>query len=204
LKRRTLIGAAALLPLAQWSLAATEISGVKLDDEITFAGQKLILNGAGVRYKFGFSVYVCALYLKEVRHSLAEITQLPGPKRIAVTMLREISSDDLGDALLAGIRHNSTVQQTTQIGLQLVRMGQLFGSTPRLKKGDTFSVDYVPNVGTSIIVNGSVAIEPLPDPAFFEALLRIWLGDSPADGNLKPLLLGIKNDANVSGFRAGG
>jgi hypothetical protein len=204
LKRRTLIGAAVLLGLAPWALAATEVSGITLEDEITFDNQKLVLNGAGVRHKFGFSVYVCALYLTQKRHTLAEIIALPGPKKVAVTMLREISSDDLGDALLTGIRHNSTSEQTKRIGSQLVSLGQLFGSIPRLNKGDTFSVGYAPETGTLIEVNGKQSLAPLPDVAFFEALLRIWLGDDPADSALKPLMLGNKTDTPGAGsFRSG-
>jgi hypothetical protein len=205
MKRRDLIGAALLSMAAPWALATTEVSGVNLDDEITFDNQKLVLNGAGVRHKFGFSVYVCALYLTQKRRTLADINALPGPKKVAVTMLREISSDDLGDALLAGIRHNSNAEQTQRIGAQLVALGQLFGSIPRLKKGDTFSVGYAPQTGTLIEVNGKAALAPLPDAAFFEALLRIWLGEDPADSNLKPLMLGIKPESSGGGtFRSGG
>jgi hypothetical protein len=185
-----LVIGAALMGICPWALAVTELSGVKLDDEVTLANQKLVLNGAGIRTRFGFSVYVCGLYLKEKRHTLADVIALPGAKKVAVTMLREISSDDLGDALLSGMRKNSTPEQTSRIGVQLVQLGQLFGSIPRLKKGDTFSLDYVPDIGTTIVVNGKAALDPLPDAAFFEAILRIWMGDNPADSSLKPLLLG--------------
>jgi hypothetical protein len=63
----------------------------------------------------------------------------------------------------------------------------------------------VPEIGTTIIVNGKPALDPLPDPAFFEAILRIWLGDNPADSGLKPLLLGIIKDvpSSPSGGRTG-
>ncbi len=205
MKRRTMMLAGALMGVTPLAFAAPDIAGVKVDDEVTLANQKLVLNGAGIRTKFVISVYVCALYLREKRHTTAEVLALPGAKKVAVTMLREISSDDLGDALLSGMRHNSTPEQTTKIGLQLVQLGQLFGSIPRLKKGDTFSLDYVPEIGTTIIVNGKPALDPLPDPAFFEAILRIWLGDNPADSGLKPLLLGIIKDvpSSPSGGRTG-
>jgi hypothetical protein len=204
LKRRTFLGGAALSLVTPFAAAATDVSGVAVDDEITFDNQKLVLNGVGIRRKYGFSVYVCALYLTQKRHTLAEVIALPGPKKILATMLREISSDDLGDALLSGIRHNSTPDQTQRIGAQLVALGQLFGSIPRLKKGDSFSVAYAPQSGTLIEVNGKPALAALPDVAFFEALLRIWLGDDPADSGLKPLMLGIKPESSTSGGRSGG
>jgi hypothetical protein len=205
-KRRRVLAAAAILALTPMARAAIDISGVKVDDDLMLANQKLVLNGAGIRKKFGFSVYVCALYLTDHRHTTQDVLALPGPKKIAVTMLREISSDDLGDALLSGLRKNSTPDQTQNVGVQLVSLGQLFASIPRLKKGDTFSLDYVPGTGTSIMVNGKAALSALPDKAFIDAILRIWLGDNPADSDLKPLLLGQKTDSSSGGggFRSGG
>ncbi|MFO1328451.1 MAG: chalcone isomerase family protein [Rubrivivax sp.] len=35
----------------------------------------------------------------------------------------------------------------------------------------------------------------MPDAAFYNALLKIWIGDKPADSALKPLLLGGKPPA---------
>ena len=35
--------------------------------------------------------------------------------------------------------------------------------------------------------------EPIKEQAFFNALLRIWLGPSPADYKLKDALLGISS-----------
>ncbi len=183
--------------LAQGAVAA-EVSGIKLDDEINFDGRKLLLNGAGVRTKYGFSVYVCGLYLTQRHDQTKDVLDTKGPKRVVVTMLREITSDDLGEALLSGIRKNSTQDETRRIGLQLVQLGQLFATIPRLKKGDTFSLDFAPEIGTTIMVNGKPTGDPLPDEAFFDAILRIWIGENPADSHLKPLMLGQKGDAPTS------
>ena len=50
---------------------------------------------------------------------------------------------------------------------------------------------YVTNgVGTVIHVNGKPATEPIKEPEFFSALVKIWLGQSPADSMLKDALLG--------------
>jgi hypothetical protein len=181
------------LVLAQ-AASAIEIAGIHIEDEATIAAQKLVLNGAGIRYRFGFQIYTCALYLPQKRSTLKDILALPGPKRVSVTMLREISNDELGDALMNGIRKNSTPDDTRGIGLQLVKLGELFSTIPRLKKGDSFTLDFNPEVGTLISVNGKPVLDPLPDPAFFAALLRIWLGENAVDSALKPRLLGVPDD----------
>ncbi|MEZ5706278.1 MAG: chalcone isomerase family protein, partial [Burkholderiaceae bacterium] len=44
--------------------------------------------------------------------------------------------------------------------------------------------------GTVLTVKGIAEKEPFKEPAFFNALMRIWLGPSPADWKLKDALLG--------------
>lgn len=196
------LAAAALAALVLCTAApagAVEIAGTKIADDTTLAAHKLVLNGAGIRYRFGFQVYVCALYLPTKASTPKDVIAEKGPKRVSVTMLREISSDDLGDALLSAIKKNSTPQETQRFGLQLVSLGQLFATIPRLKKGESFTLDYVPDVGTVVSVNGTRAMDPLPDEAFYDALLRIWIGENPADSGLKPRLLGITPDENQHG-----
>ncbi len=59
--RKFIIAVAALAFAA--GAFAVEVAGVKLDDKATVAGQELVLNGAGVRTKVVFKVYVGSLYL---------------------------------------------------------------------------------------------------------------------------------------------
>jgi Chalcone isomerase-like len=51
----------------------------------------------------------------------------------------------------------------------------------------------VPNSGTVVSVDGKPVAEAIPDEAFYHAILRIWLGEEPADSNLKPAMLGTKS-----------
>lgn len=192
MKPSQVFAACALALLTHAGLAATEVAGIKLDDAVSVANQRLVLNGAGVRYKAIFKVYVAALYLPQKKETLKDIIALPGAKRVAVVMLREVSSDDLGEAMIAGIRKNSTPEETRRFGLQLITMGDIFSKIPKLKKGESFSVDWVPGKGTMVIVDGKSVADPIPDQAFYDAILKIWLGDDPADSNLKPAMLGTK------------
>ncbi len=185
------IAAGLLSSLATLAMAA-EVAGVKIDDDATVANQKLVLNGAGIRTRLVFKVYVAALYLTQKKSDTKDILALSGAKRVGVTMLREVSSDELGQALITGIRKNSTPEETRRFGLQLLAMGDIFGKIPKLKKGETFSVDWIPNSGTVVVVDGKPVADPIPDEAFYNAILKIWLGDEPADAGLKPAMLGVK------------
>ena len=35
------------------------------------------------------------------------------------------------------------------------------------------------------------AAEPIKEPEFYSSLMKIWLGNNPADGSLKEALLGV-------------
>jgi hypothetical protein len=71
---------------------ARTVAGVAYPAQAGVGGQTLQLNGAGIRYKAIFKVYTAGLYLEKPAASLQEIAALPGPKRVSVTMLREIDS----------------------------------------------------------------------------------------------------------------
>lgn len=71
-----------------------------------------------------------------------------------------------------------------------MRMSQIFSDYKTLRPGETITIDWVPGSGTVIRVKGELQGEPFVEPAFFNALLSIWLGKNPADWKLKEALLG--------------
>jgi hypothetical protein len=72
----------------------------------------------------------------------------------------------------------------------VMRMSQIFSDYKQLKAGETFTIDWIPGTGAVLTVRGNAVPEPFKEPEFFNALLRIWLGNSPADWKLKDALLG--------------
>ena len=174
------------------AMAAVEVSGVKFDDTITVGGKELKLNGAGLRTKVIFKVYAAGLYLSEKKTTVPDVLAVQGPRRVAITMLREVSSDDFGKAFMDGLNANTDKSERTKILPQTMKFGEVFAQTASLKKGDQLSLDWTPGEGTQCYLNGKKIGELMPDVAFYNAVLRIWLGDKPVDSNLKPALLGGK------------
>jgi hypothetical protein len=168
---------------------ATDVAGIKLESTISLGGKTLKLNGAGVRVKFFAKVYVAGLYLAEEKKSTAEVIAVAGPKRIALTILRELSSEQLSQAFLDGIGQNSTKDEKIKIMPQLINFGKGFTKANAVKKGDVITMDWLPSGGTIIQLNGTQLMDPLPGVEFYEALLKIWLGDKPVDSTLKKKLL---------------
>lgn len=170
---------------------AAEVNGIKFDDTAKVGGKDLKLNGAGMRVKAAFfKLYVAGLYLGEKKSTPADIIALAGPKRVQLVMLREISSEDFGDAFMKGLNENSDKAEKSKFVNQTVAMGEIFASIAGLKKGDVLHLDWIPNVGMQSVLNGKQVGQTVPDVGFYNAVLRIWLGDKPVDSSLKPQLLG--------------
>jgi hypothetical protein len=169
---------------------AAEIAGIKLDDRTKLGTSELVLNGAGLRKRLFFKVYVAGLYLTEKRKSSLGVFALAGPKRASVTLLRDLPAQELVDALMNGIRANSSLgeQQTLQ-----GRVDELAANLLSIRwgrKGDVITVDWLPDVGTVVTLNGEVKGKSIPGYDVYLALLRVWLGDYPTSAGLKKALLG--------------
>lgn len=190
LTTRCIAGLAGLM-LSFGALAAPmEVSGVKLDDPVEVHGTKLQLNGAGIRYKAVFKVYVGALYLGKKAATPEEVYAMPGPKRISITLLREIDSNELGKSFTTAFTENSPKAEMSKLIPGLIKMGQIFADQKKLLAGESFTIDWIPGTGTVISVKGKPQGEPFKEVEFFTALTRIWLGPQPADWKLKDAMLG--------------
>ncbi len=192
--RRTIVLAAALAallgaPLAQ-AQSVTEVAGVKYEGAVQIGNARLLLNGAGIRYKAIFKVYTAGLYLGAKAATTEAVLAAPGAKRMHIVMLRDIDANELGKLFTRGMQDNSPKEEFSKSIAGTIRLSELFSAKKKLAAGESFSVDYVPGQGTTVLINGKASIEPIKEPEFFSALLRIWLGHAPADAQLKDALLG--------------
>lgn len=183
------------LALLPWAAPAAELEGVKLPDSarVTEGGAELVLNGAGVRTRFMFRVYVGALYVQKKTTAANAVISDAGAKRIALYMLRELSSAQFVSALEDGLKNNHNAEELAKLDAPIKQLRAIFDAVKTAKAGDVILIDYlprsVPGSGTRITVNGA-AKGTIAGEDFNRALLRIWLGDNPADSDLKKGLLG--------------
>ena len=184
------VGTLLTVTMALPAAAAVDVSGYKFEDTNKVAGKDLKLNGAGMRTKFVIKVYAVGLYLPEKSKALAEILKQEGPRRITLQMARDVSSEDFGKAFMDGLNDNVDKTEKQKIVAQIGKFGEMFAGVDGLKKGDVLHIDWIPGSGTMCELNGKKLIENVPDVTFYNALLRIWLGDKPVDRSLKPALLG--------------
>jgi len=185
----TVLALGALLSTAQ-AQTPFDTANVRYPATVSLTGSSLQLNGAGVRYKAIFKVYTAGLYLGEKASTPDAVLAARGPVRLHVVMLRDIDANELGKLFTRGMQDNSPREEFIHMIPGTIRMGEIFAAKKRLLVGESFSVDWIPNAGTTVVVNGKAMGEPIRERAFFNGLLRIWLGKNPADPQLKDALLG--------------
>ena len=186
------MGKGLLLPLvffSQFALAA-EIAGVRVEERVRLGATELQLNGAGIRTRIVFKVYVGALYLPEKKSAGAEVLALKGAKRVSMTMLRDLGAKQLTDALEDGIRSNHSPAELAALKGRVDELVAVMNEIGSAKEKTVIALDFLPDSGTRITVDGAARGKPIPGEDFYAALLRIWLGDKPVDADLKKAMLG--------------
>ncbi len=182
----------AALALTGLPAPAAEVGGLQFEDQVQVGGHTLVLNGAGVRTRVVLKVYALGLYLPTRASSAPEVLASTGARRFSLGLLRELTGEELGQAFLVGVRANSQPAERARFADQLAKLGEHFAAAPNGKRGDFIHVDWLPDAGTVITVNGRVLGAPLKELGFYNMLLKIWLGDQPVDPALKAHLLGAK------------
>jgi hypothetical protein len=178
---------AMLLPVCA---SAAEVAGVKIDDRTRVADTDLTLNGAGLRKRAFFQVYAIGLYLPQKSSSPAAVLEQRGPKRVAIHMLRDVGADAFTEALADGIRANHPEAETKALEPRVKELAAIMAEVKEAKKGMAIALEWQPQAGTVMLVNGAARGKPIAGEDFYRALLRIWIGDKPVQDDLKKALLG--------------
>ena len=182
-----LLGSSMVSPLPA---SAASLEGQHFEDQIRLGDTTLLLNGLGLRGVMFIKGYVAGLYLPARSSSLAEITGNTGPKRLQLRMMRAAGAEDFVDALVGGIRKNSSAAELQQLEDRIGLLTRAIESNGPAKVGDVVNFDYLPGVGTTLSVNGKALGAAISGGDFYSAVLRIFMGDHPVDKKLKQGLLG--------------
>ena len=167
--------------------AGTKVAGIELADRYQVGDQSLLLNGAGIRSKLFFKIYIGALYVGKTSHHAAELLATPGPKSMQMQMLyKEVDAEKITAGWSDGFAANLSEPEFKAVEERLRQFNALF---PALKEGDIVRMDYLPGTGTRLSINGQ-ALGNIDGQDFFTALLKVWIGNHPADADLKKGLLG--------------
>lgn len=184
-----LVSVAALV-VASASVVAATLEGQHFDDRVRLVNQELMLNGLGLRAVFFIKGYVAGLYLPEKATSLREIAGMPGAKRLQLRMLRKAEAEDFIEALVEGIEENSSKSELVQLNARIRQLQQTIQAIGPSAVGDTINFDFAPGLGTTLTFNGAKRGSLIEGADFYNAVLKIFVGDHPVDERLKAGLLG--------------
>jgi len=185
--------AAVLAALAPAAVEAADVAGVHFPDSVTITpeGPELVLNGAGERKILMLRIYAIALYLPARASTLADAVGIKGPKRMHMVMLRnEITAKQVHDHVIARIEDGTQPAEMAMMKSRLADLDRIIEAEHVINLGGSIMLDFVPGRGTLIRVNGGHKGEPIPGEDFYNALLRIWLGDKARSLTLRDQLLG--------------
>jgi len=184
--RTTLAGA--ILSLALGAHAAVDVSGIKFADTVTVAGQTLQLNGAGKRVRIIVDVYAMGLYVPKAENDAASLLRA-GPKSVQIVLMRDLSGEDFAEAMTKGFNQNHSDADRARFQPRLDELSAAMRGFGKITKGTVVNMNQVPGAGLRVLVNGEQRAKDIPGDDFYAAILKIWLGDKPADSDLKNALL---------------
>ena len=179
--------------LLSTSVNARQLDDVTLPDKVTVDGTDVVLqlNGMGYRTKFIFDIYVGGLYTESRVESRNAVQALKGSKRVVMHMVYdEVERKKITNGWNDGFEDNNSDEQLEKLQARLKIFNSYF---PDLKKNDVLLFDFIPATGTRVTINGEVK-GVIEGADFYSALLDVWLGEEPADDDLKQAMLGEVED----------
>ncbi len=177
-----------VLPSLAPAAGAMQVGGVQVPDQVSVDSHLLTLNGAGVRERFIFDVYVAALYTTIKGLDTSTIINSSEPRSLRLTLLRKLDGATLVSALNDGLKDNNTEQELRELQRPMEQFTAIVDAVDEGVPGDTIALDFNAR-HVSVAFNGR-KLGAVESPGFMAALLRVWLGDRPAQKSLKKALLG--------------
>jgi hypothetical protein len=168
-------------------LSAGELEGVEFSDEISVDGKTLVLNGMGVRKKFGFKIYVAGLYLEKRSGDAEAILASGQTTRVVMHFLyKKVSAKKLTGAWDDGFENNLSEEEA---GKHEAGLTELNGWMEEVVRGDTMTFTSAPGGGLAVSVKGQ-SKGVIAGDEFARAFWSVFLGPEPPTDALKEGLLG--------------
>ena len=194
LSRRHLLAAAlavaGVIGRGAQAAAPIKVEGVTFAGQATVAGQALELNGVGLRAVAWFKGYAAGLYLSSRARTAQQVLAATGPKRLQLRMLVDVDTEEFIKAFDKGIARNSPPAELPLLAERMARFDALLRAIGKVRKRDVVDLDWLPGRGLQFALNGLLQGAVIPGEDLYAALLRIFVGERPADPELKIGLLG--------------
>lgn len=172
------------------ALLAAETGGISVPDTMNLeqGNQELVLNGTGIRKKFGFKVYVAGLYLKAKTTDSQQIINADEPMAITMTWKRTAPVNKVTDIFSNGFKYGAGSNHDALKG----DIDKFLNTIVKAEKKDIWKYIYIPGKGTTLYYNGQPTTT-IAGLEFKKALFAVWLLEKETfsgDKNLRKGMLG--------------
>ncbi len=157
----------------------TESNWIQLDNKV------LVLNGKGTHQLLFFKIYEVSLFLESRSTEPVKILASSEPKILLLKFLRDVSSNQLREALYDGF-HENCLQNCERFKTQLDSIASV---VPDFNEGE--SLQFTFHASRLQLRSSRGEFQVVHDSEFPSKFLGIWLGPSPPSQSLKNSLLGL-------------
>lgn len=170
---------------------ARRYEGYDFADSLQLGGATLALNGVGMRAVAFLRGYLAGLYLARPASTPEAVYAAPGPKRLQIRMLLDVGAEEFVKAVNKGVQRNCSEAERAALVDKLPAFVANLRAIGKVRAKDLVNMDYLPEHGTQLSINGRPSGEAIAGPELYLALLKVFLGERPVDGRLKSGLLGL-------------
>ncbi len=166
------------------------MAGIKIKEVIRLSPETdpILLNGASAKKKAAHTIYIGGLYLQNKTHKLDQILVDAGPKRILLyCKTSSISATTFINSFDQGLSINNPPEVVSALSAEIASFQSVWRNNA-IHQGDEIWIDYLPEIGTRVSINGKV-IQTIQGKDFYNAFLRAWLGKYPVNKKLKEAML---------------
>ena len=182
---KKIVGLAFLFLSVYVSAQDITVSGASFKKKLDIKGDVLTYNGAGLRQKYGFDLYVGALYLENQSSDANKIINTDDIQAIKIKIISsKVTRDKFNESVSEGFSKSSHGKATEE---QKKVFKSYFSDDIKIK--DDILLIYKPGKGVAVMINGKYK-GVVGNLDFKKALWSIWLGTNPADEKLKKKMLG--------------
>jgi hypothetical protein len=159
------------------SALAYTVEGVDHPETIAMEGNTLRLVGVGIRQAtvFKVNVYTLGAYTQNPTCNMSSLITSNEPKMLRLHFLRHVSGEKMKENMEKSFAKHTPSDASEDLKKRIEQFIEQFGIDA--PKGADVEVRYVPQRGTTIIINGKQMGAPIPGHDFIKILWSIYLSE---------------------------
>ena len=122
------------------------IEGARFETSVVLAGERLELNGVGVRKRFLFDIYAGGLYVPKRATRTEDLVNQPGPKRVTLRFLRDVDGDLFVSSLHSGLKANHSEAELAKLKTQVETLTRTIRTIALARRGESVNFEYTPRM----------------------------------------------------------